>query len=110
MMKNFKEQVETEKKMKNKKEEVDTQFQNYMVRCAYTEMKTLDFQDNNNERVPINKKMYKQPNRGKRKRDDDEHDRKSTATQQNNIPEDDEDNQYDDDHDKQNNTEHEMIK
>ena len=33
--------------------QVDTQFQNHMVRHAYTEMKTQDCQDNNKERVPI---------------------------------------------------------
>ena len=43
--------------------QVDTLFQNHMVRHAYTQ----DHQDNNKERVPIKQEMDKQPNRGKRK-------------------------------------------
>ena len=50
--------------------QVDTQFQNHMVRHAYTQ----DHQDNNKERVPIKQEMDKQPNRGKRKCDDDRDD------------------------------------
>ena len=54
--------------------QVDTQFQNHMVRHAYKEMKTQDHQDNNKERVSIKQEMDKRPNRGKRKHDDDEDD------------------------------------
>ena len=54
--------------------QVDTQFQNHMVRCAYKEMKTQDCQDNNKEIVSIKQEMDKPPNRGERKCDDDEDD------------------------------------
>ena len=54
--------------------QVDTQFQNHMVRHAYTKMKTHDHQNNNKEKVPIKQEMDKQPNRGKRKCDDDKDD------------------------------------
>ena len=59
--------------------QVDTQFQNHMVRCTYKEMKIQDCQDNNKENVSIKQEMDKQPNRGKRKCDDDEDDRKPAA-------------------------------
>ena len=42
--------------------QVDTQFQIHMVRCAYTDMKTHDHQDNNKERVHIKQEIDKQPN------------------------------------------------
>ena len=40
--------------------QVDTQFQNHMVRHAYKEKKTQDHQDNNKERVSIKQEMDKQ--------------------------------------------------
>ena len=54
--------------------QVDTQFQNRIVRCTDNEIKIQDHQDNNKEKVSIKHEMDKQPNRGKRKRDDDEDD------------------------------------
>ena len=54
--------------------QVDTQFQNCMVRCTEKEMKIQYRQDNNKEKVPIKHEMDKQPNKGKRKCDDDEDD------------------------------------
>ena len=47
--------------------QVDTQFQNHMVRHADKEMKIQDRQDNNKEQVSIKHEMDKQLNRGKRK-------------------------------------------
>ena len=59
--------------------QVDTQFQNCMVRHTHNEMKIQDCQDNNKEKVSIKHEMDKQPNRGKRKCDDDKDDRKPAA-------------------------------
>ena len=47
--------------------QVDTQFQNHMVRCTDNKMKMQDCQDNNKEKVSIKHEMDKQPNRDKRK-------------------------------------------
>ena len=76
--------------------QVDTQFQNHMVRHAYTETKTHDRQDNNIERVPIKQEMDKQPNRYKGE-NDGEDDWKHAAKPKNDVPADDEDCKDDDD-------------
>ena len=47
--------------------QVDTQFQNCVVRHIYNKMKIQDRQDNDKEKVSIKHEMDKQPNRGKRK-------------------------------------------
>ena len=47
--------------------QVDTQFQNHMVRPTDNKMKIQDHQDNNKEKVSIKYEMDKQPNIGKRK-------------------------------------------
>ena len=66
--------------------QVDTQFQNCMVRCTDKEMKIQDHQDNNKEKVSIKQEMDKQPNRGMRKCDDDEDDRKPAAKPKERCP------------------------
>ena len=45
--------------------QVDTQFQNHMVRHTDKEIKIQDRQDNNKEKVSIKQEIDKQPNRGK---------------------------------------------
>ena len=90
--------------------QVDTQFQNHMVRHAYKEVKTQDHQDNNKEKVSIKQEMDKQPNRGKRKCDDDKDDQKPRAKPKKDVPADDEDSQDDEEQDIQDNNEQEMIK
>ena len=89
--------------------QVDTQFQNHMVRHTDNEMKIQDCQDNNKENVSIKHEMDKQPNRGKRKCDDDEDDRKPTAKPKKNVTEDDYDSQDSEEQDNKEN-EKEIIK
>ena len=89
--------------------QVDTEFQNCMVRCTDKEMKIQDHQDNNKEKVSIKHEMDKQPNGGKRKQDDDKDDQKPTVKPKKNITEDDEDSQNNEEQDNQEN-EQEMIK
>ena len=54
--------------------QVDTQFQNHMVRHTDNKMKIQECQDDDKEKVSIKYEMERQPNRGKRKRDDDRDD------------------------------------
>ena len=54
--------------------QVDTQFENHMVRCTDNKMKLQESQDDDKEKVSIKYEMNKQPNRDKRKCDDDEDD------------------------------------
>ena len=54
--------------------QVDTQFDNHMVRCTDNKMILQESQDDDNKKVSIKYEMDKQPNRGKRKRDNDEDD------------------------------------
>ena len=65
--------------------QVDTQFENHMVRCTDNEMKLQESQDDDNEKVSIKYEMDKQPNRGKRKHDDDEDDQKPAAKPKKNV-------------------------
>ena len=67
-----------------------------MARCAHTEMKIQDCQDDDRESVPINQEMDNQPSRGKRKHDVED-DPKPTAKPKKDIPEDDEEKQHCDD-------------
>ena len=90
--------------------QVDPKFQNHMARCACTEMKMQDHQDNDKESVPINQEMDNQPSKGKRKHDDEEDDQKPTAKPKTDIPEDDEENQNDDNQENQDDDEEETIK
>ena len=88
--------------------QVDTQFQNHMMRCTDNEMKIQDHQDNDKEKTSIKYEMDKQPNRGRRKCDDED-DQKPTAKPKKNVTKDD---YYSEDSEEKNNEENEqeMIK
>ena len=66
--------------------QVDTQFQNHMVRHTEKEMKIQACHDNNKENVSTKYEMDKQSNRGKRKQDDDKDDRKPQENQRQMSP------------------------
>ena len=89
--------------------QVDTQFQNCMVRHTDNKMNIKEHQDNDKEKVSIKYEMDKQPNRGKRKCNDGKDDQKPATKPKKNVNEDD---YYTEESEEQNNkeSEQEMIK